>query len=873
MRRQAGGVAVFRSLKSTFSVGTGLVAVCILIVVLTSQFLSNARTTRMIGEFVAQRASETTIFLGGQLGGAVRFGKTEQIEETFAALRADTGGEVIGGLVLSADGREVYVSDMPGFDKGTALTLAREALRSHSTQMGPNGWLVAEPVVYGREGELAGIIATAWTPDIRMEAMRAEHITDIVLSGIVFVVALLAAGLLLWFWLSRPLMAVAKAMQDVASGNLSTEVPGRRRADEIGAIAGALSSLRADLQQAQLTQEENAFRSAAIGGTGSALMLVGPDMKLRYMNGACDSLLGSFAAHTGDDWARFNKEMLTSEGLMSLPGCRTLITDVAAGKKTLPIAKQCRWGRNRLDLRMDGVRNAAGEVIGYVLELEDVSEKALNAAILGAIKKYQLRVDLGEEGKVADFNDAFLSATGLTDAQLRSTISAKALVSVNSSEQQQKENRAKVMNGEIISGRFELPTQDARKPVAEGIVTPITNSDGDVVRVVFIGADVTDAHYAAIAAEDRARPQRLGLTRAHRAGLITKSNLILGMGEEQEEVVDALQLGLGQLAGGDLTVQLTQTFGAAYEQLRQNFNQAVRSLHDAMGAVVQNAKSINSEAADITSGADNLARRTEHQAATLEETATALDQLTASVQSATAGADEASQIAATAQTQAETGGEVAKQAVTAMDAIKASSQEISKITSVIEDIAFQTNLLALNAGVEAARAGDAGRGFAVVATEVRALAQRSSEAAREINVLISASGEQVRTGVDLVDQTGDALAQIVSAVADISARVTTIAASAREQSAGLNEINTAMNDLDQVTQQNAAMFEETNAASHALTSEASALVTASAQFKLHQSVQPKRKSLEMPKRAVRAVTNGAAQALAPAPSAQPWDEF
>jgi methyl-accepting chemotaxis protein len=838
-------------LKSTFSVGTVLVAVCILIVVLTSQFLSNARTTRMIGDFVAQRASETTIFLGGQLGGAVRFGKIEQIEETFAALRADTGGEVIGGLVLSADGREVYVSDEPGFDRGAALTLAREALRSHSTQTGPNGWIVAEPVVFGREGELAGIIATAWTPDIRMEAMRAEHITDIVLSGIVFVVALLAAGLLLWFWLSRPLMAVAKAMQDVASGNLSTEVPGRRRADEIGAIAGALSSLQADLQQAQLTQEENAFRSAAIGGTGSALMLVGPDMKLRYMNGACDSLLGTFAAHAGDDWARFNKDMLTSEGLMSLPGCRTLIADVAAGKKTLPIAKQRRWGRNRLDLRMDGVRNEAGEVIGYVLELEDVSEKALNAAILGAIEKYQLRVDLGEEGKVADFNDAFLSATGLSDAQLRSTTSAKALVSVNSSEQQQKENTAKVMNGEIISGRFELPTQDARKPVAEGIVTPITNSDGDVVRVVFIGADVTDAHYAAIAAEED-RKQRA---------------------KEQEEVVDALQLGLGQLAGGDLTVQLTQTFGVAYEQLRQNFNQAVRSLHDAMGAVVQNAKSINSEAADITSGADNLARRTEHQAATLEETAAALDQLTASVQSATAGADEASQIAATAQTQAETGGEVAKQAVTAMDAIKASSQEISKITSVIEDIAFQTNLLALNAGVEAARAGDAGRGFAVVATEVRALAQRSSEAAREINELISASGEQVRTGVDLVDQTGDALARIVSAVADISARVTTIATSAREQSAGLNEINTAMNDLDQVTQQNAAMFEETNAASHALTSEASALVTASAQFKLHQSAQPKRKSLDTPKRAVREVTNGTVRALAPASSAQPWDEF
>jgi methyl-accepting chemotaxis protein len=165
-------------------------------------------------------------------------------------------------------------------------------------------------------------------------------------------------------------------------------------------------------------------------------------------------------------------------------------------------------------------------------------------------------------------------------------------------------------------------------------------------------------------------------------------------------------------------------------------------------------------------------------------------------------------------------------------AVETSSQEISKITSVINDIAFQTNQLALNAAVEAARAGEAGRGFAVVATEVRALAQRSSDAAREINGLISASEEQVRSGVDLVDKTGLALAAIVESISEISTLVSDIATSTKEQSSGLNEINTAVNELDQVTQQNAALFEETTAASHALTAEADSLAQAVARFDL-----------------------------------------
>ena len=301
---------------------------------------------------------------------------------------------------------------------------------------------------------------------------------------------------------------------------------------------------------------------------------------------------------------------------------------------------------------------------------------------------------------------------------------------------------------------------------------------------------------------------------------------------ELASVVKALGVGLQNLADGKLSSRITEEFPADYEKLRTDFNAAVTALRDTVGAVMSNAESIRNETTEITAAADDLSTRTEKQAATLEETAAAMDELTTSVRSSSAGADEASDMSLEAQQKAEQGRDIASRAVEAMQSIQSSSKEISKITSVIEDIAFQTNLLALNAGVEAARANEAGRGFAVVATEVRALAQRSSDAAREINELLSSSSEQVKQGVDLVDKTGTALSSIVTSVSEISKRVSTIAESSREQSAGLNEINSAVNDLDHVTQRNAAMFEETTAASHALTQEVNSLVSAISQFQV-----------------------------------------
>ncbi len=291
----------------------------------------------------------------------------------------------------------------------------------------------------------------------------------------------------------------------------------------------------------------------------------------------------------------------------------------------------------------------------------------------------------------------------------------------------------------------------------------------------------------------------------------------------QSAVVEGLAAGLSRLAEGDLTHTLSTPFSADYESLRRDFNAAVSQLKSAMGHIVANADAIRGGTGEISSAADDLSRRTEQQAASLEETAAALGEITNRVRQSAEGAEQARGVVGAARADAERSGQVVRRAVEAMTGIETSSGQIGQIVGVIDEIAFQTNLLALNAGVEAARAGDAGRGFAVVASEVRALAQRSAEAAKEIKGLIAASQGHVGQGVDLVAQTGRALERIVGQVAEIDGIVRTIAASAKEQAASLGEVNAAVNQMDQVTQQNAAMVEETTAASHNLAEEAAEL--------------------------------------------------
>lgn len=333
----------------------------------------------------------------------------------------------------------------------------------------------------------------------------------------------------------------------------------------------------------------------------------------------------------------------------------------------------------------------------------------------------------------------------------------------------------------------------------------------------------------------------------------------------QTRVVRDIEDGLVRLANGELTHAIASPandpFPPEYEELRAAFNTVASNLADTMSRIVGVAEQVRGGSEEITSAAQDLAGRAETQAATLEQSAAALNELTESVRSTAELAKNAEKSTRDNRVTAEEGAAIVSDAITAMQKIEKSSEQITRIIGVIDDIAFQTNLLALNAGVEAARAGEAGRGFAVVASEVRGLAQRASDSAREIKMLISESTQQVESGSSLVSRTGDSLEQILLKAKEVSEQASAIAFAAADQSSALGEINSGVNQLDQVTQQNAAVAEETNAAANSLQQQSHILLSELSSFKFDKGQARSANIVRMPK------ADMAAASPAPAPAA------
>jgi methyl-accepting chemotaxis protein len=300
----------------------------------------------------------------------------------------------------------------------------------------------------------------------------------------------------------------------------------------------------------------------------------------------------------------------------------------------------------------------------------------------------------------------------------------------------------------------------------------------------------------------------------------------------RQQVIGRLNEGLSQLAAGNLAFRITEPFTEAYEDLRTGFNTSLETMAVSLGEIASSTSMVRNGAVEMTNATDNLSKRTEQQAATIEQTAAALDEITATVKNSTARAHEANSMMAATRGGAEKSAVVVKDAIAAMDEIANSSNQIGQIINVIDEIAFQTNLLALNAGVEAARAGEAGKGFAVVAQEVRELAQRSASAAKEIKALVTTSSSHVSNGVSLVNHTGKALMEIEGQIMKVTDLIGEIVTASQEQSTAISEINSSVNQMDRVTQENAAMAEETTAACRALKDETHTLDGVVTRFKL-----------------------------------------
>ncbi|WP_429175228.1 methyl-accepting chemotaxis protein [Ensifer sp. LBL] len=382
----------------------------------------------------------------------------------------------------------------------------------------------------------------------------------------------------------------------------------------------------------------------------------------------------------------------------------------------------------------------------------------------------------------------------------------------------------------IIGGMYRLGTSMGL--VAEGQLDAqielARNSDeiGDMGKAleVFRQGAITNRRLEQDAAESRKRAEFERIAMQEKAEADATERLRVA--------TSGLAAGLKRLASGDLAFQLNNAFAQDFEALRHDFNQSVAQLGTTLVQISGSISTLDTGTREIAVGTDDLSKRTEQQAASLEETAAALDEITVNVANSSKRTEEAKAVASRANHSAAESAQVVSHAEEAMRKIEESSQQISNIIGVIDEIAFQTNLLALNAGVEAARAGEAGKGFAVVAQEVRELAQRSAQAAKEIKGLIHNSSAEVENGVKLVRDAGSALKTISGFIVEINVHMESIATSAKEQSVGLAEVNTAVNAMDQTTQQNAAMVEQSNAASNTLANEAVRLRELVSQFKL-----------------------------------------
>ena len=514
------------------------------------------------------------------------------------------------------------------------------------------------------------------------------------------------------------------------------------------------------------------------------VMVADAKLNIVYMNKALTGFLTEAEADLKKQLPQFNVATLVGSNIDVFHKNPAHQRQILAGLRARASAS-IQVGHRAFDMIVTPLKEGEA-VTGFVVEWADAKERLQNldyAAQIAAISSTQAVVEFTPEGEILSANENFLALIGYRLEEMRGRHHGLLLPPERAGSPAEQQFWAELAGGRAQAGEFERIGKNGRSLVLQESYNPIIDPKGRVIRISCFATDVT----------------------------------------QRVRTVSALGDALQRLCAGDFAFALDEPFAPEFESLRRDLNLSVARLRQTFGDIAASAESLDLGAREINQGVGDLSRRTETQAASLEQTAAALDEITVNVSEAAKRAEDAMRVAQDARASAEKSVGVVASAVDAMGGIEKSSSEISSIIGVIDEIAFQTNLLALNAGVEAARAGEAGKGFAVVAQEVRELAQRSAAAAKEIKGLIRNSSGEVANGVKLVGDTGQSLSEISALIVEIAGHMEAISASAREQKLGLAEINAAVNQLDQTTQQNAAMVEEASAAAASMAQESTAL--------------------------------------------------
>ena len=553
-----------------------------------------------------------------------------------------------------------------------------------------------------------------------------------------------------------------------------------------------MSKATAKTKKTPAQTDMSGFYLGALEQSQNNILLCDRNLVITYANSTAKRTLAALESEIKKVLPKFNINTVVGTCIDEFHLDPSKQRRILADPGNMPHKADIQIGPLTLSLLVTAVMSQTGEYLGNALEWADVTEKRKMEQQALAMSKSQAVIEFNLDGTVVTANDNFLACLGYSLDEIKGKHHRMFADPAFANSLEYQALWTKLNRGEFDTGVYKRIAKGGREIWIQASYNPIFDASGKPYKVVKFATDITAQKQSQI---------------------------------DMEKLVAEAQAVLGRLASNDLTLEMTETYRGDLDKVKTSINAVVQNLTQTITTVREAVQAVSSGAEQITKGNEDLSQRTSEQASALEETSASMEEMTSTVKQNADNAKQANQLAIAARDIADKGGSVTVRAVEAMGEINKSSKKIADIITVIDEIAFQTNLLALNAAVEAARAGEHGRGFAVVAAEVRNLAQRSATAAKEIKGLINESIQRVSDGSELVNQSGKTLEEIVSSVKRVTDIIAEITAASQEQAQGIDQVNKAIMQMDETTQQNAALVEETTSASQSMKDQAKELMS------------------------------------------------